>query len=51
MTSWPEHLPSGNQKRFWRDPVKRIEVVVQSAPVVLAARAFQVRHIHVELPT
>jgi hypothetical protein len=21
MTSWPDHLPSGNQKRFWRDPV------------------------------
>jgi hypothetical protein len=24
MTSWPDHLPSGNQKRFWRDPVKGI---------------------------
>jgi hypothetical protein len=24
MTSWPDHLSSGNQKRFWRDPVKRI---------------------------
>jgi hypothetical protein len=23
MASWPDHLPSGNQKRFWRDPVKR----------------------------
>jgi hypothetical protein len=21
MTSWPDHLPSANQKRFWRDPV------------------------------
>jgi hypothetical protein len=20
MPSWPDHLPSGNQKRFWRDP-------------------------------
>ena len=20
MTSWPDHLLSGNQKRFWRDP-------------------------------
>jgi len=19
MTSWPDHLSSGNQKRFWRD--------------------------------
>jgi hypothetical protein len=19
MASWPDHLPSGNQKRFWRD--------------------------------
>jgi hypothetical protein len=19
-TSWPGHSPSGNQKRFWRDP-------------------------------
>ena len=28
MTSWPESiLPSGNQKRFWRDPVKRIGAV------------------------
>jgi hypothetical protein len=24
MTSWPDHLPSGNQKRFWR--VNRIIV-------------------------
>ena len=24
MTSWPDQLPTGNQKRFWRDPVKRI---------------------------
>jgi hypothetical protein len=24
MASWPDHLSSGNQKRFWRDPVKRI---------------------------
>ena len=23
MTSWPDHLPSGNQKRFRCDPVKR----------------------------
>jgi hypothetical protein len=23
MASWPNHLPSSNQKRFWRDPVKR----------------------------
>jgi hypothetical protein len=23
ITSWPDDLPSGNQKRFWRDPVKR----------------------------
>jgi hypothetical protein len=23
VTSWPDHLPFGNQKRFWRDPVKR----------------------------
>jgi hypothetical protein len=21
--SWPDHLPSGNQKRFWHNPVKR----------------------------
>jgi hypothetical protein len=20
ITSWPDHLSSGNQKRFWRDP-------------------------------
>jgi hypothetical protein len=23
MESWPHHLPSGNQKRFQRDPEKR----------------------------
>jgi hypothetical protein len=23
MTSSPDQLPSGNQKRFWRDPEKR----------------------------
>jgi hypothetical protein len=23
MTSWPDHQPFGNQKRFWHDPVKR----------------------------
>jgi hypothetical protein len=23
MASWPHHSPSGNQKRFWRDPVKQ----------------------------
>jgi hypothetical protein len=23
MTSWPDHLLSGNPKRFWRDPAKR----------------------------
>jgi len=22
MRYWPHHLPSGNQKRFWRDPAK-----------------------------
>jgi hypothetical protein len=25
MTSWPDHLPFGNQKRFKRDPAKRAE--------------------------
>jgi hypothetical protein len=25
MASCPHHSPSGNQKRFWRDPVKRVE--------------------------
>jgi hypothetical protein len=24
MTLWPDHLPSGNQKRFLRDPVKQV---------------------------
>jgi hypothetical protein len=23
MASWPHHLPSGNQKRFWRDSRKQ----------------------------
>jgi hypothetical protein len=23
MASWPDHLSPGNQKRLWRDPVKR----------------------------
>src|SRR5262249_881903 len=23
ITSWPDDLPSGNQKRFWRNPVKQ----------------------------
>jgi hypothetical protein len=27
------------KKQFWRDPVKRIGAVVQSAPVVLALHA------------
>jgi len=26
MASWPHHLLFGNQKRFWRDPVKRAAV-------------------------
>jgi hypothetical protein len=37
--TWPDHLPSGNQKRFWRNPVKVIGAVVRPAPVVLALHA------------
>jgi hypothetical protein len=29
MTSWPDHLPSGNQKRLHGDPVKRIGAILQ----------------------
>jgi hypothetical protein len=51
MTSWPDHLPSGNQKRFWRDLVKRIGAVVRPAPVVLALHALFKSRTYVELPT
>jgi hypothetical protein len=26
MRSWPVTLPSGNQKRFWREPERRAEL-------------------------
>jgi hypothetical protein len=29
MTSWLDHLSSGNQKRLWRDPVKRVAKIVE----------------------
>jgi hypothetical protein len=32
MPSWPDHLPSGNQKRFWRDPVKRAGICCHWQP-------------------
>jgi hypothetical protein len=31
MTSWPDDSPFGNQKRLWRDSVKRGVVVSNSA--------------------
>jgi hypothetical protein len=30
MTSWPLHLPFGNQKRFGRDPEQRAGVIFAS---------------------
>jgi hypothetical protein len=30
MASWPDRLPSGNQKRFYRDPVPHIAATESS---------------------
>ena len=30
MTSWPDHLSCGNQKRFKRDPLKRIGAITRT---------------------
>jgi hypothetical protein len=40
MTSWPDHLPSGNQKRFWRDPERGAAVYDAKTAAVLARADF-----------
>ena len=47
MASGPDHLPSGNQKRFWRDPVKRIGAMTRTTftaqpCLVLASMSFTI---------
>jgi hypothetical protein len=47
MTSWPDYLPSGHQKRFWRDPVKRIGAMTRATftaqpRLVLASMSFAI---------
>ena len=36
---WPDHLLSGNQKRFWRDPVNRSSASMRSSAVLLKRKA------------
>jgi len=38
ITSWPDDLPSGNQKRFWRDTVKRAGVLKVGSLIVSEIR-------------
>jgi hypothetical protein len=36
-----EHLPSGNQKRFWRDPVKRAGMSMADVPWAVDSQPIQ----------
>jgi hypothetical protein len=36
MTSWPDDLPSGNQKRFWRDLSDKKRFIVRADEMLTA---------------
>jgi hypothetical protein len=45
MTSWPDPLPSGNQKRFWRDPSYGKHFIIRAEEMLTAFVELQ-RAIH-----